>query len=1172
MPGTSILIVDDDKAQQLRLATLLRQDGYRVQLASSGEEALANALATPPDLLLSDVMMSGMDGYELAMSFKGDPKLRHIPIALHSSVFTDARDRLLAEAIGVTAFFDKSISVGTLLQQLKELAHGNHTAAGNDSFDETKFLRMRARVLSDKVGLKHNQLESERYRADTSAQQLQTITDAMPDLISEVGTDYRYRYVNKAYEQWHGKPWQEIVGHHIEELMGKEAISKVSSKLERAMRGENVDFEERFYFSKKGVRDMWIRYLPNSDKAGNITCIHIIASDITERKAAESQLQKANHCYMVMLQINKLISHADSEQQLLDGACEIIRQGGDFPLTWIGFVEHDTAQRVVPVAQAGFEQGDLDHLHISWGDNEFGHGPTGRAIRSGTAQRAEDIHHNPDYAAWRKEALQHDYASFTALPISIDGEVVAALNIYAREPFAFAGGDMEMLEKLAGDIGHGIHTLRLKQERQQIEDSLLKANRAYRTLVQLKKSLARHHHEAGLLNEVCQLLIDSGSYRLAWIGLAEQESGKVIQSVASAGAATNYLENMSFSWGDNPLDEGPSGRSIRHNKTVIINDVESDAGFTPWREAAIRNGYRSLIALPLRQNDKACGCLTLYADVSNAFYPEEVELLEELAEELSLGITALRQQDRHQKTVGELAYQRKLFEAVFRHIPDTMVITDTEHRIILCNSALIRDFGYFPEDLFGHSPARLYADEAEFQRQQQLRFHHTASDIHTPYNIEYRRKDGTSFNGETLGAVFRDKEKNLLGYITIVRDITERQVMEGERAQLEMQLQQAQKMEMVGQLTGGIAHDFNNILASMLGYTELAEILAAHDGEQDKAKMARYLHEIHGAGERARDIIAQLLAFSRTGESEQQLIELAPLIEETASLLKPTLSSSIELTLKLDAGRVQIEADPNQLHQVVMNLCINARDAMEGRGRIALQLTQRHHQGLCSACGEKFQGDYLQLSISDNGSGIPEEVVTRMFDPFFTTKEVGKGSGMGLSMVHGIIHEHRGHIQVTTSGEGTTFDIFLPISSAGEPTTTGKSADGHDTAPHIVLIDDEPLMVEFLQQLLQFNGYQVTGYSEPEEALAALLRQHLPCDLVITDQMMPGINGIELARQLRQQRPELPLVLCSANLGELDEEAAQHHGFNGLLAKPIESVRLISLVQKLLYNTPKPPG
>jgi len=238
---------------------------------------------------------------------------------------------------------------------------------------------------------------------------------------------------------------------------------------------------------------------------------------------------------------------------------------------------------------------------------------------------------------------------------------------------------------------------------------------------------------------------------------------------------------------------------------------------------------------------------------------------------------------------------------------------------------------------------------------------------------------------------------------------------------------------------------------------------------------------------------------------------------------------------------------------------------MRGRGEIMINLSQlKLHGGLCSACGEKFHGDYLKLSVTDNGSGISEEVLTRMFDPFFTTKAIGKGTGMGLSMVHGIIHDHRGHIQVSTSDSGTTFTIYLPTAEAHYPTALAEPRQTNDAPAHIAVIDDEPLLVEFLEQLLIFNGYQVSGFSDPEVALNALTQQNLACDLVITDRIMPGIDGIELASRLKQQRPELPLLLCSSNIADFTKEEAENYGFSAFLPKPINSTQLLTLVQQQL--------
>jgi len=255
----------------------------------------------------------------------------------------------------------------------------------------------------------------------------------------------------------------------------------------------------------------------------------------------------------------------------------------------------------------------------------------------------------------------------------------------------------------------------------------------------------------------------------------------------------------------------------------------------------------------------------------------------------------------------------------------------------------------------------------------------------------------------------------------------ERQRAEEERMQLERQLRQAHKMEAIGRLTGGIAHDFNNILAAILGYTDLIrEKLAINDTE----KPEEYLYEISRAGERARDLVKQMLSFSRQSEIKGQLIDMKFVVSEVGKLLRSTLPSTIEFDFDMDGDLPVVLMDPVQLHQCVMNLCINAYHAMGDKGKITIMLKKTSAKNFnCDACHELFTGDFIDLTVKDDGKGIPEETLERIFDPFFTTKEVGRGSGMGLAVVHGIVHQFNGHIQVITEREkGTEFHLYLPVS------------------------------------------------------------------------------------------------------------------------------------------------
>ena len=397
-----------------------------------------------------------------------------------------------------------------------------------------------------------------------------------------------------------------------------------------------------------------------------------------------------------------------------------------------------------------------------------------------------------------------------------------------------------------------------------------------------------------------------------------------------------------------------------------------------------------------------------------------------------------------------------------------------------------------------------------------------------------------------------------------------------EHEHLQNQLLQARKMEAVGQLSGGIAHDFNNMLSSILGYAGLA--LERPDDLAD-SELDEYLQEVIRAGERARDVIGKMLSFSRARKGQAECIEVRPIICETIKMLRFTLPASI--VLDVDPGDESLAAniDPVQLQQIIMNLSINARDAMRNKGVLnivarALTVAGRDGRLECQSCRETISpGDYIDLSVRDTGGGIDQELLDRIFDPFFTTKDIGKGTGMGLSVVHGIVHEAAGHILVeSVRGEGMAFRILLPASAGGgdEPATDTSSLvelGAAIGAARILVVDDETSVAGFLRELLHLAGYEVVLAGDGAKALEIFQQQSGRFDLVVTDQTMPNLTGAELARQLLALSPDLPVILCTGYSEEVDEACARKIGIQGYMEKPVSSRVLLGRIAELLEET-----
>jgi len=527
---------------------------------------------------------------------------------------------------------------------------------------------------------------------------------------------------------------------------------------------------------------------------------------------------------------------------------------------------------------------------------------------------------------------------------------------------------------------------------------------------------------------------------------------------------------------------------------------------------------------------------------------------------------------------------RATVEAAF----DCVVGVDSGGRVIEFNAAAERCFGYLREQTIGRPLVELivpprhrraYAEMiAHFQRTGDGR------GVRRLIETTAMRADGTEFPVElAIGVAKAPGGDIFIGYI---RDISERRRAEAQRTQLETQLRQAQKMEAIGQVTGGIAHDFNNILTSVTGYVSMAGERAADLGD---ARLTRQLDQALHAAQRARDLILQMLTFSRGQRGSRRPLALAPVIRQSAQFLRSMLPATVELETVIDDESACAVADPVQIEQVLLNLCINARDAIDGTGRIGISLrTDResspapapaierdagadspHFAGArdqCASCRATLTGRWLEIAVSDDGSGIEPRTLERMFEPFFTTKEVGRGSGMGLSMVHGIVHEHGGHVLVDSRpGAGTTFRIVLPAcdaQAADRDVTTTSAAGARDALTgRVLLVEDEPMVAEFMTERLTGWGLDVTACGNAAAALEALHSGGERYDLLITDQTMPRMTGLTLASRAREIAPRMPVILYSGYADGLTEDALAKAGVRKLLRKPVETAELLDTLR-----------
>ncbi len=675
-------------------------------------------------------------------------------------------------------------------------------------------------------------------------------------------------------------------------------------------------------------------------------------------------------------------------------------------------------------------------------------------------------------------------------------------------------------------------------------------DQAANLLVRATEALLQASDELELLEQICLIGAEAG-HRLTWIGYAGQPPERKVTVMARAGLAVDYLNDLTISWNDDEAGRGPTGIAIRSGQPYVVADTRSDPVFTPWHQKAELHGIRSSVALPVGEGDQRIGALMFYAAQPNMFDSQVVGMLMGVARNLSHGIATLRMRARHQQIARELAESEQRYRSLVELAPDAIVVHG-HGSILFANHAAIHAFGASSwAPLTGRPVLDLVHPDSRGDALERL---DSPPPGHVLNHYRLLRLDGSAFEAEVLACSisFRGLPARLL----VIRDVSE-------RTRVQETLLQTAKLATLGEMAAGLVHELSQPLNIIRLTAEGALMLIERDKANQEFQTQQFA-QIAEQCERTAEIIDDIRIFSRRDTTPIQVFDAALAVRSAIEVLDGQFRpDGIVVHLELPPGPLPVRGRRIQLEQVMMNLLNNAHHALrdskdsmpaDWSGEISVHAARRD--------------DHVEIVIADNGPGLPETMKAHLFEPFFTTKEAGRGTGLGLSVSHGLITAMKGSLVLQDSRAGACFVISLPLDldAAGPvplPALSPSLAQAGSGDAHILVVDDETTAAQTLARYLQELGYRVSIAGTGLEAWK--LFSDDPADVVITDLRMPAGNGEQLVEKLRDYDPLLPIVIVTGHLGATERVAANLEDDRcAVLKKPVALAQLGELVTVFL--------
>ncbi|MBU1707968.1 PAS domain S-box protein [bacterium] len=1206
-----ILTIDDEHAVRRSIRAYLEDSGYEVIEAQNGREGLDMYRAEQPDLILCDLRMPEVDGLEILSEVSEESPDTPIIIVSGTGVIGDAVE---AVRLGAWDYILKPINdMGAFEHTIDKALERSRFIKQNRDYQEhlEKEVAKRTAELQVQTLELHQmnaqlQLEiAERRKAEEaikdSEKRYREIVDVIEEGISRADEWEIIQYCNPAFARIYEVPIEELIGKSFLDFVDSDSRQIMQNQIAIRRTGETSVYELAIRTGRGNVRHIIVHASPRFDSSGEFIGSFGFVQDITERKIAQEELQRAEERYKAIfenamvgiyqsapegyhLNVNPALARIygyDSPEELITGITDIANQLYVDPTRRNEMFKPDELLNFE--SQIYRKDGRIIWIREN-----------ARAIRDadGNILYFVGIVEDITEKKMAEQRLRESQARFQDIAISTSDWL---WEVDAQGVYTFCS---EKVEKVLGYtsqeiIGKTPFDFMPPEEAQKISHQFRKIATKKAPIIDLE-NLNRHKdgHEVYLLTNGIPILDAEENligYRGADKDITErkrtEQSQLALYNIASAVNSTVDLQELFelirrelgtvidttnfyialydkendiislayFTDDKDTFTTFPAGKTLtayvikKCEPLLVTDDMVEEMSQTGDVEV-IGTSSKVWLGVPLKVGGDAIGAVVVqnYANAS-AYNEEDLEILKFASDQIAIAIHRKRSEQALRESEAQ-------YRSLIENSNDAIYLL-TEGKFEIINRKFAELFGVTPEEV--RAPEfnfmQMVAPKSQALIKERSRMADRGETPPPRYEFTALRKDGKEIDLEaSISRILYQGKRATQG---IIRDITMRKKMEA-------QLRQAQKMEAIGTLAGGIAHDFNNILTAILGYAEMAKNDVTEGGIASGS-----LDEVLNAGYRAKELVKQILAFSRQTEQERKPIDICPIVKEALKLLRASLPSTIQISQDIDSRSGTILADPTQIHQVIMNLCTNSYHAMREKGGI-LEVKMNSVDidvDFVKSYPNLHEGTYLQLTVADSGCGMDSATLERIFEPFYTTKNVGEGTGMGLATVHGIITSYGGAITVYSEiDKGSTFHIYLPRLEKRVSVNRPEMSEILFGNERILFVDDEKQIVDMGKKMLEHLGYHVTIRTSSLEALEAFRAKPDTFDLVITDQTMPNMTGIEFAKEVMSIRPDIPIILATGFSETATEEQIQKVGIREYIMKPFVSRELGNVIRRAL--------